>query len=206
MVEKGKRIFSKVISILLVVSIMVTSNGMTVMAENIQETEQDSSVIKISSVEDLEKITEDLTGDYILTEDIDLLGEEYVPIGNNEEPFRGTLDGDGHIISNLDILVKDTKESSFAGFFGTLEGATVRNLAIEDCTINSETAGGLYAGVIAGKMKNSLIEDVYVSGKISVEGKTSYSVGGIAGAVFQDGNDVTIALEHNVGRCVSSGT
>lgn len=204
MVKKGKRIFLRVISILLAASIMVTSNGMIAMAENVQVTEQDSSVIRISSVEDLQKITEDLAGDYVLTENIDLSGEEYIPIGNNEEPFRGTLDGDGHIISNLDITVKDTEESSFAGLFGVLENATVANLAIEDCTIKSETVGGIYAGVVAGKMKNSLIEDVYVSGRISIEGETSYFIGGIAGVIFQSKEDETLLLEHNAVRCVSN--
>lgn len=80
MVTKLKQAFSKVVTIVLVVSIMVTSNGIVVMAEDIQATEQDSSVKKISSVEDLKKITEDLAGDYVLMEDIDLSGEEYVPI------------------------------------------------------------------------------------------------------------------------------
>lgn len=204
MVKKRKQIFSGIISILLAVAIMVTSNGIMAMAEDIQTTGQNLSVIEISSVDDLQKIAEDLQGNYILTEDLDLSSVDYIPIGNNEEPFRGTLDGGGHVIFNLNILVKDSEESSFAGLFGTVENATIVNLAIENCIIRSETSGGVYVGAIAGKMQNSLIEDVYVSGQINVEGNASYSVGGIVGAVFQNGDDETLPLEYNVARCVSS--
>jgi hypothetical protein len=172
------------------------------MAENIQEAEQESSVIEISSAKDLQKVADDLAGDYVLTEDIDLSDLEFTPIGNNTEPFTGTFDGDGHIISNLDISVEDSEESSFTGLFGILENATVRNLALENCIVTSETTGGIYAGIIAGKMKNSLVEDVYVSGQIDIKEKSAYSLGGIVGAVFQNRDEETQALEHNVARCV----
>ena len=202
MITKRKRIFSRIVSVLLVASVILTSNSIVAMAENIQEAEQESSVIEISSAKDLQKVADDLAGDYVLTEDIDLSDLEFTPIGNNTEPFTGTFDGDGHIISNLDISVEDSEESSFTGLFGILENATVRNLALENCIVTSETTGGIYAGIIAGKMKNSLVEDVYVSGQIDIKEKSAYSLGGIVGAVFQNRDDETQALEYNMARCI----
>lgn len=68
--------------------------------------------------------------------------------------------------------MEESGDSSFTGLFGVLENAVVRNLAVENCFLESRTSGGLYAGVIAGKMQNSLVEDCYVSGKIVINGKT----------------------------------
>jgi uncharacterized repeat protein (TIGR02543 family) len=185
-------------------SVLLTSNGIVVMAENVQTAEQESSVIEISSAKDLQKIADNLTGDYVLTKNIDMSDVEFTPIGNNTEPFSGTFDGDGHTISNLNISVKNSGESNFTGLFGVLENATVRNLALENCIITSKTTGGIYAGIIAGKMKNSLLEDIYVSGQIDIKEKTAYSVGGIVGAVFQNVDDETQALKHNVARCIGN--
>lgn len=72
----------------------------------------------------------------------------------------------------MNIVVEESGDSSFTGLFGVLENAVVRNLAVENCFLESRTSGGLYAGVIAGKMQNSLVEDCYVSGKIVINGKT----------------------------------
>ncbi|MCI9448542.1 MAG: leucine-rich repeat protein, partial [Lachnospiraceae bacterium] len=204
MLTKRKRIFSRIISIALMASVLLTSNGIVVMAENVQTAEQESSVIEISSAKDLQKIADNLTGDYVLTKNIDMSDVEFTPIGNNTEPFSGTFDGDGHTISNLNISVKNSGESNFTGLFGVLENATVRNLALENCIITSKTTGGIYAGIIAGKMKNSLLEDIYVSGQIDIKEKTAYSVGGIVGAVFQNVDDETQALKHNVARCIGN--
>ena len=74
--------------------------------------------IEISSVEELAAINENLSGNYVLTADIDLAGAEWTPIGAYapsgesaeeqeipaaETAFTGTFDGQGHTISNLVI-------------------------------------------------------------------------------------------------------
>ena len=61
MLTKRKRIFSRIISIALMASVLLTSNGIVVMAENVQTAEQESSVIEISSAKDLQKIADNLT-------------------------------------------------------------------------------------------------------------------------------------------------
>ena len=59
----------------------------------------------ISDRAGLEAITNDLSGKYYLTADIDLSGVEWVPIGADDtDPFTGTFDGQGHVISNMTII------------------------------------------------------------------------------------------------------
>ena len=52
MLTKRKRIFFRIVSIALVASVLLTSNGMVVMAKNIQATEQ------VSSSKDLKTVAE----------------------------------------------------------------------------------------------------------------------------------------------------
>ena len=43
----------------------------------------------VSTAEDLKNISSDLSGAYYLTGDIDLSGEEWVPLGSQSKPFTG---------------------------------------------------------------------------------------------------------------------
>ncbi|MDR2580918.1 MAG: MBG domain-containing protein, partial [Fibromonadaceae bacterium] len=122
---------------------------------------------------------------YVLAADIDLSGYDWVPIGNGGNVFRGVFDGDGKKISNLRI-----KSNIFSsGLFGGINGATVRNLGVENVKINIiSTASSRVGGIVGSASNNSSIENSYVTGKISGDntGIGQYggnSVGGIAGSV-----------------------
>ena len=86
----------------------------------------------------------------VLTADIDLTGSEFPIIGSQTRPYTGTFDGGYHTVT-----LNQTAFQSFYGFFGALEGATVRNL---------HTTGDIYTnfiltGGIAGQAMNSTIEN-----------------------------------------------
>ena len=49
-----------------------------------------------------------------LAANIDLMSEEWTPIGNDTNKFQGTFDGKGYTVSNLVI----TGNNSYVGFFG----------------------------------------------------------------------------------------
>ncbi|MDR1809371.1 MAG: hypothetical protein LBR34_03065 [Prevotella sp.] len=101
----------------------------------------------------LEAISNNLAGSYILTDDIDLSGANWTPLGT----FTGTLDGDGHIISGLTI-----GSSNPTAFFHTIDGGTVKNLGFENATITDATQAR--TAVLAGFAKgNALIENCYVA-------------------------------------------
>ena len=60
----------------------------------------------IYTASDLDNIRENLSGKYILMNDINLKTRgEWAPVGKDESaPFTGTFDGNGHIIANLWVL------------------------------------------------------------------------------------------------------
>ncbi|MBE6139761.1 MAG: hypothetical protein E7174_04635, partial [Firmicutes bacterium] len=81
--------------------------------------------------------------------DIDLLNEEWTPISEN---FKGTFNGNGHIISNLKITQIAENQ---VGFFSKLSGATVENLKFNNITINSSTSQDI--GTLAGSTSGTTI-------------------------------------------------
>ncbi|MBQ1311241.1 MAG: hypothetical protein IIY55_05260 [Blautia sp.] len=84
-------------------------------------------------------------GEYFLqTENIDLGGIEWLPIGiyKSDKYFCGTYDGGGHYLENLVISSAYPYSPSNVGFFGTLSG-TVRNLGIESGSIEGSCCGAI---------------------------------------------------------------
>ena len=70
-----------------------------------------------------------INGKFIITNNIDLKGAYWKPIGQTGlNGFRGILDGDGHSVKNF--VVKD-KSLEYGGFFGYIDGGTVINLVID---------------------------------------------------------------------------
>lgn len=113
----------------------------------------------------------------VLTNDIDLGGMEWTPIGDyrfSANRFCGTFDGQNHTISNFKITKKtdknDSNKSSY-GFFGNLEG-TVKNLTISNATVNSYA----YTAALVGRFNKGLIENCHVA---SCSVSNSYWQGGI---------------------------
>jgi hypothetical protein len=114
-------------------------------------------------------------GTYRQEADIDLINEEWTPIGNSgsNNRFTGTFDGDNHTIARLKI----TGNNDNAGLFGYIDGSAVlRKIHI----ISGSVSGNGYVGSICGRnvySSSSLISSC--SNAASVSG-TSY-VGGICG-------------------------
>lgn len=103
----------------------------------------------------LEAINSDLNGEYILDNDIDLSGANWEPLGN----FKGTLDGNGHIISNMTI----NKIQDGTAFFNTISGsAVVKNLGFENASVTNLTQSrtAIVAGFLEG---GAVIENCYIA-------------------------------------------
>lgn len=101
----------------------------------------------------------------VLTDDIDLNGVEWTPIGGLARypsvTFAGTFDGNNHTISNLKTSDFTTNHAT-AGFFGSITG-TVKNLTLTNVNITSSH----YAGGIVGYSSNkgtSTITNCHVNG------------------------------------------
>lgn len=114
---------------------------------------------------------------FILMADIDMsayTGTQYNIIGNWDTPFRGSFNGNGHVIRNL--TYKTNIDLSPIGFFGKTNGAQIQNLGLENISIvipNGRDSGGL-----VGWNENSIIRNCYINGG-TVSGY--YIIGGLVG-------------------------
>jgi len=117
---------------------------------------------------------------YKLMNDLDLSSiSNWTPIGSGDQTgpgtgvyvrFHGTFDGNGKVISNLTIT-----DGQRRGLFGMIEGATIRNLGIENANITGTSTVGVIIGATFG---NHTIENCYTTGTVS----GLEPVGGIVGS------------------------
>lgn len=150
--------------------------------------------IEIATVEELAAINENLSGNYILTADIDLAGVEWTPIGAYapsgeseeeqeipaaESAFTGVFDGQGHTISNLTI---NQPEAWAVGLFGCAANAQIGNFTLENAAVDaqlmgSDVVGYAYCSTVSGvTLVNGSV--TAHAGEMSAEGM----YGGIMGA------------------------
>ena len=133
-----------------------------------------------------------------LTEDIDLSdfchakdGTKYTeevnwtPIGNSDNMYQGTFDGNGKTIRNL--YINDISENigitCYAGFFGYADaGGSIKNITFGNAKVKS--TGEYCTGILVGYEEFCIIENIKTLANCSVEGKDK--VGGIAGRASGD--------------------
>lgn len=92
-----------------------------------------------------------------LTADIDLGGEAWTPFepssGYVTEAYAGTFDGANHTIKGLSV---NSTSSKGAGLFGTVCGATIKNLRVEG---NVSASSSVSVGGIVGRTQTSATID-----------------------------------------------
>ena len=141
----------------------------------------------VTSAEDLKNIAKlvneqwNLGINITLTDDIDLSGIDWTPIGiDYNHRYTGTFDGGGHTITGLAVTGSD----QYAGLFGRIgSGGTVKNVTLKDVKIESNHSSG-YVGGVAGDSWGT-IENCSVSGSVS---GTTFA-GGVVGS--QWGGSIT---------------
>ncbi len=105
---------------------------------------------------------------FCLTNNIDMTGFSFVPIGHQGHPFSGNFDGHGFVVKGITI-----NSSSEIGLFGCTDGATINDIGIEDADLNSSS----YIGGVVGYSNNTLITNCYTRGYI----RGDYCDGAIVG-------------------------
>ena len=132
----------------------------------------------VMTVGNLDKIRDKPTAHYKLGADIDLSafdagdGLGWKPIGNSNNVFSGSLDGNGFTINGLTIQ----RDEDNVGLFGYVSNPTIKNVRLEN--VNIKGKGNV--GAIAGLMNSSsggLIENTYATGEIT----GTSAVGGLVG-------------------------
>jgi hypothetical protein len=164
------------------------------------------NAVRITSAEEFYNIRDNLSGIYILTNDISLAaygsGSGWEPIGEYSvsaaaaAPFTGILDGNGFKITDLYV------DRGVAGLFGYIgNGARISNLTVEVSSSGVKGvshAGGL-AGIISGTVR---ISNVHIKGTGVIQ--AAILAGGIAGELFGNitlsscGNTNTISTSYSV--------
>ena len=136
-------------------------------------------------------------GTYVLTADIDMMGHSWTPVGTYAAPFEGILDGGGFTIKNLNVSVKDPDAGEcpsfsyvYAGLFGYIKDATVKNLVLENAKVSSQTNEAFYEirlGAVAGSAENASFSHITVKTTTLEAQSTKFSVysGGICGFAYK---------------------
>ena len=130
-------------------------------------------VIGIWNADDLARVGTDFNGKEVtLMQDLAVTNGYFAPIGTQADPYTGTFDGNGHTIT-----VAQTYTSQHnTGFFGYVNGATIRNLTVKGHIQGIHTVGGV-VGCADGD-KGVTLEDVTFVGEV----KGVNYVGGIIGS------------------------
>ncbi|MBR0360054.1 MAG: hypothetical protein IIX21_02965, partial [Clostridia bacterium] len=190
----------KIISLLITLAMLIACLPVTVMAEttgSFAGSGTSSDPYKIATAQQLKEMRDFVnSGDgkkddrkyFVLTDDIDLGGQEWTPIGftekTNQYAFTGTFDGDGHVIKNFKITEVPTFTNATAtgisegttvycnnvGLFGAVQGGTIKNLGVENVSITVEnktkdsataiTRVGALVGRLTGTVTNCYAKNI----------------------------------------------
>ncbi len=148
----------------------------------------------IYTKDDLDNIRLDLSGKYILMNDIVFTEEDYapggdfynsgkgwVPIGNDRNHFCGTFDGNEHVIYNLRINDSGNPNQGLFGYIGESDASSfISNLVLSNVMIIGSYGVGGIAGYSYGYCRITNC-DVYgkIGGSSEVGGIIGFSVGDI---------------------------
>lgn len=133
-----------------------------------------------------------------LTDDIDMTGKTWEPIGTQSMPFYGLFFGGSHTIDNLTCNV----DHSDAGIFGTVGLRTeIHNVILgEHSSISSlgNAVGGIVGCVRVPDKNIGTVKVIGCGNNAPITGK--FNVGGIVGAVYNDQN-----LQLEITDCFNRG-
>jgi hypothetical protein len=117
---------------------------------------------------------------YALTNDIDLAGRNFIPIGLTDYRFRGGIDGRGYTISNLSMIHPGFDR---VGFIGAAKEFFLRNIRFTNPEVHGDENVGIALGHLDGD-KMSFMHNVVIEGGV-VRGRRN--VGGLAGRTEEFG-------------------
>lgn len=147
----------------------------------------------IKNQTDLSKIVDDLEGVYEIGADF-TLDANWTVIGTESNPFNGILKGEGYTITVGNAI-------TFRSLFGYLgANAQILNLRI----VNANITGGDNVGVLASH-NEGLIDECFVSGKITISGSVSKNIGGIVGINSGTGKIYKSTSQVNIKTIVGIG-
>jgi len=136
------------------------------------------------------------SGDYFLTNDIDMTGHTtWTPL-HEGAAFTGTFDGMGYTISNFQYIKQSSVKFSYFGLWALIGSGSVSNLTMTDANITLTTVTGSlnlhYIGILAG-ICNGPLDNCHVSGQINtVLGSGAFSTASEVGGLIGYSNSTSI--------------
>ncbi len=140
-----KAAFKGLIALVLLLGLTTIANTGVVNAKTLETTDMQITTIgnknyyMVETEDQLRSIGKDkytMSDNYMLDANISLT-QEWVSIGDDDNPFTGSFNGNGFTISNLKNTSKTAK---YAGLFGYVEEGTIYNVTLKNVDIAS--AGG----------------------------------------------------------------
>lgn len=152
----------------------------------------------ITLTEDIMLNDKVLEGYGALVESTDAL-TSWTPIGNKDNPFLGTFDGNGKTVSG--VYIEYRGDNADLGLFGYLgEGGVIKNVGVEDSYVGVAVGYGADVGGVCGYNSfSSSISNSYNTG--SVTGGDDAKVGGVCGS-----SNGFISNSYNIGSVEGTGT
>lgn len=131
----------------------------------------------IKTADELQAMENNVSGKYILMNDIDLAGYSWTAVGTSSDLFSGEFNGNGYVIKNLTV---NQSGLDYQGLFGRVSRAKISNVGLE----NVEVKGNTGTGALAGYTDNSDFKNCYVDG-VSISG--GLETGGLIGTLDSGG-------------------
>ncbi len=142
-----------------------------------------SEPTEISNCVELQAMKDNLSGDYVLINDIDctfdtqdpdgaLYNDDagFEPVGSVGNNFAGSFDGNGYVISELYI---NRPSTTGVGLFSHVDGANINNVGLVDVNVTGNNSVSGFVGWTA----NSTISNSYSTGFVTGVGWTGGLVG-----------------------------
>ena len=145
--------------------------------------------VEIADWNDLDNVRNDLSGDYVLVNNLDSETAEYAGIGDDFEPigfiedddftreFGGSFDGDGFSISDL-VIEYDGVDGDIALFASTDDGSLIENLSVAGSVTVTNSGEFNYAGLV-GNQNGGTIQNCV--SHVDVTAPDGENVGGLVG-------------------------
>ena len=126
----------------------------------------------------------------------------WTPIGNSNNKYQGTFDGNDKIISNLYI----NATSNYTGFFGYAVDCRIKNITFDNAKVKNTNKN--CTGILTGAFEKCTIENIKTLANCSVEG--TENTGGIAGTgtgnISNCENRAMVNGTNNVGGIVGNSS
>jgi uncharacterized repeat protein (TIGR02543 family) len=132
-----------------------------------------------------------LTAHYKQVADINMTGQPFTAIGNNNDNqrFTGSYDGQGHTIINLTI---NGGTNSYQGLFGYIQVCEIKNVGL----VGGSVTGDRYVGGLIGANNFGTVTNCYTTGNVT----GTYSV--VGGLIGLNSGTTTIGTVTN---CYTTG-